>query len=285
MIPSKTMEDIPVFSISPNPTGMFLTPKLKDAVLRFHRAIRRRQGLCAILGANGLGKSTLLRYILSDFEGDPSCQVAYLPDSRTCGPSTFSFLKTISEDFGIGPKRSQAAQLQAIEDVMKKAYGEGKNSILFIDESQRLSLDVFEVIRALLNCETDTHKLLQVVIAGQNDLRDRLLRDSHKAVRSRIVAPIVMQPLSLDETGAMIQFRLDKFNLENPFTPGAISEIYLRSFGVPRNILSLCQQAYDLGDGERLITEADVHVAHERLQIEDVAGYLDEDDQLATAVV
>lgn len=279
------MEDIPVFSISPNPTGMFLTPKLKDAVLRFHRAIRRRQGLCAILGANGLGKSTLLRYILSDFEGDPTCQVSYLPDSRTCGPSTFSFLKTISEDFGIGPKRSQAAQLQSIEAVLTRNHADGKNTILFIDESQRLSLDIFEVIRALLNYETNTHKLLQVVIAGQNDLRERLLRDSHKAVRSRIVAPVVMQPLSLPEAEAMIQFRLDKFSLQNPFTPDAVRQIYVHSFGVPRNILSLCQQAYDLGDGERLITDADVNEAQERLQIEEVAGFLSEDEPVAATAV
>jgi general secretion pathway protein A len=277
------MEDVPVFSISPNPTGMFLTPKLKDAVLRFHRAIRRRQGLCTILGANGLGKSTLLRYILSDFEGDSSCQVAYLPDSRTCGPSTFSFIKTISEDFGIGPKRSQAAQLHALEQLLNKNHNEGRNTVLFIDESQRLSLDIFEVIRAMLNYETHTEKLLQVVIAGQIDLRDRLLRDSHKAVRSRIVAPIVLQPLKLEEAVEMIQFRLNKFNLENPFTEEALHEIYVRSFGVPRNILSLCQQAYDLSDGERLVSGADVRAAYEQLQIEETAGFL-EDEPLATAV-
>src|SRR4051812_30829373 len=111
------MADVPVFSISPNPASMFLTQRLREAVVRFHRAIARKQGLCAILGANGLGKSTLLRYIAGEYVDDGRNAVSYIPDSRTCGTSAFAFLKTISEDFGIPPKRSQAAQLNAIEGV------------------------------------------------------------------------------------------------------------------------------------------------------------------------
>jgi type II secretory pathway predicted ATPase ExeA len=94
-----------------------------------------------------------------------------------------------------------------------------------------------------------------------------------------------LQPLTRGESDAMIQFRLDKFNLQNPFTPDALEQIYLHSFGVPRTILSLCQQAYDLGDGERLVTMDDVRAAHEQLQIEETAGYAGEDEPLAPATV
>jgi hypothetical protein len=75
--------------------------------------------------------------------------------------------------------------------------------------------------------------------------------------------------------------------LQNPFTPEAIKQIYVLSFGVPRNILSLCQQAYDLGDGERLVTEADVREAHDQLQIEEAEApdFLNDDEPLATATV
>lgn len=248
---------------------MFLTPKLKEALLRFQRAIYRRQGLCAILGDPGLGKSTLLRYIQLECENDMKCAVSFMPDSRKCGTSAFAFLKTLSEDFGIGPKRSQSAQLDAIEDVLNANYSAGKNTVLFIDEAQRLTLDILEVIRALLNYETNTHKLLQVVISGQINLRDRLLRESHKAVRSRIVAPLILHPLSLDETRSLIQFRLDRFDIENPFSPESVAEIHLRTFGIPRNILSLCQQAFDISGGERMVTEEDVVKADEQLRLEE----------------
>jgi general secretion pathway protein A len=264
----KTMDPTNVFSISPNPTAMFLTPKLKEAVGRFTRAIHRRQGLCAILGANGLGKSTLLRYLTLQFE-DPSCYVcAYLPDSRKCGTSSFGFLKILSEDIGIGPKRSQYAQIDAMEKAFIANYEAGKNTIIFIDEAQRLSLEMFEAIRSLLNVETNVHKLVQFVIAGTLDLRDRLLTERYKAIHSRIVAPVLMAPLTLPEMTAMIEMRLSSCDMPMPFTKEALTLIHAYSFGVPRNVLSLCQQAYDLGcsRGHAEMGEADVADAFQSAQ-------------------
>src|SRR6476660_4407162 len=77
-----TCMDVPVFSISPNPTCMYLTQPLKEAVIRFRRAIARKQGLCCILGGNGMGKSSLLRYLSSGYESEETCSVSYITDSR-----------------------------------------------------------------------------------------------------------------------------------------------------------------------------------------------------------
>lgn len=247
---------------------MFLTPKIRDAVRRFSNAINRRQGLCTILGSNGLGKSTLLRYLTLQYEDKDRYSCSYLPDSRKCGTSAYGFLKVLSEDFGVGPKRSQYLQIDAMEKVFLANYETGKNTIVFIDEAQRLNFDMFETIRALLNVETNVHKLVQFVLAGTLDLRDRLLTERYRAIHSRIVAPVLMVPLGLAEMISMIEMRLSAYDMPMPFTPPALLLIHAYSNGVPRTILSLCQQAYDLGmaNGAASITDAEVHAAHTAMQ-------------------
>jgi general secretion pathway protein A len=262
--------DVPVFSVSPNPTCMYLTQELKDAVIRFRRAIARKQGLCVILGGNGMGKSSLLRYLSSGYEADEACTVSYFADSRKFKTS-FDFLKMISADFGIAPKRSQTAQMDAIEEVLVENHQAGKTTMVFIDEAQRLNMDSLELVRALLNYETNTEKLVQVVLSGQLELRDRLQERKYKAFRSRIVAPHLMQPLTAVDTAAMIRFRLESWGLDSPFTDASLLRIHELSGGVPRDILMLCQQSYDRAtDHDRSHVEPDdVEVAFSKLQIDD----------------
>ena len=252
---------------------MYLTPTLKAGVARFKRAIQRKQGLCTILGGIGLGKSSMLRYVASNYDMDQDrYAVSYLHDSRKC-KSPFDFLKVISEDFKIPPKRSQIAQMSAIEEFLVKTYSEKRTAIVFVDEGQRLPLETLELIRSLLNYETDTHKLAQFVVAGQLELRDRLLERKYEAFRSRIVAPLVMQPLNAAETQKMIQSRLESWDAENPFSAEALAEIYQLSTGIPRQILLLCQQSWDLAAAEgkttRKVTANDVREGYRSLQIEE----------------
>jgi general secretion pathway protein A len=260
--------DVPVFSISPNPTCMYLTQTLKDAVIRFRRAIARKQGLCCILGGNGMGKSSLLRYLSSGYESEDTCSVSYITDSRKFKTS-FDFLKLVSADYGIPPKRSQTAQMDAIEEFLGANLDAGKTTLIFIDEAQRLNMESLELVRALLNYETNTEKLIQIIISGQLDLRERLLERRYKAFRSRIVAPLVMQPMTADDTAAMIEFRLAGWGLENPFSSDSVTKIHELSGGVPRDILSLCQQSYDIAEdaGRKLVCAEDVERAFAILQI------------------
>jgi general secretion pathway protein A len=177
----------------------------------------------------------------------------------------------VSADFGIPPKRSQTAQMDAIEEFLGNNHEASRTTLIFIDEAQRLSLDTLELVRALLNYETNTEKLVQIIVSGQLELRDRLLERRYKAFRSRIVAPLLMQPMTADETSAMIEFRLDGWGVDNPFTLEAVLRIHELSGGVPRDILSLCQQAFDKAhDGGRsLVQPADVDSAFQALQITD----------------
>jgi general secretion pathway protein A len=260
--------DVPVFSISPNPTCMYLTQTLKDAVIRFRRAVARKQGLCCILGGNGMGKSSLLRYLSSGYESEDTCSVSYITDSRKFKTS-FDFLKLVSADYGIPPKRSQTAQMDAIEEFLGSNLDAGKTTLIFIDEAQRLNMESLELVRALLNYETNTEKLIQIIISGQLELRERLLERRYRAFRSRIVAPLVMQPMTADDTAAMIEFRLAGWGLDNPFSSDSLTKIHELSGGVPRDILSLCQQSYDIAEdaGRKLVCAEDVERAFGILQI------------------
>lgn len=261
--------DVPVFSISPNPTCMYLTASLREALVRFRRAIARKQGLCCILGDNGMGKSSLLRYLATGYEADTACNVSYFSDSRRF-KTTFEFLKLISADYDIGPKRSQTAQMDAIEEFLGASHEAGKTTLIFIDEGQRLTLDTLELLRALLNYETNTEKLIQVVVSGQLELRDRLLERRYKAFRSRIVAPLLMERMTAADTQAMIEYRLEAWGIEKDlFLPQAVDRIHELSEGVPRSILYLCQHSYDAAvDAGRAQAEvADVELAGQRMAI------------------
>ena len=274
--------DVPVFSISPNPTCMYLTASLKEALVRFRRAIARKQGLCCILGDNGMGKSSLLRYLATGYESDPTCNVSYFSDTRRF-KTTFEFLKLISADYGIGPKRSQTAQMDAIEEFLGVSHEAGKTTLIFIDEGQRLNMASLELIRALLNYETNTEKLVQIVVSGQLELRDRLLERRYKAFKSRIVAPLLMEQMSAPDTKAMIEFRLDAWGLDRElFVPAAVAKIHDLSDGIPRDILYLCQHSYDVAadDGRQRVVAADVELAASKMRITEPA---DEEELAAVA--
>jgi general secretion pathway protein A len=172
----------PVFSTSPDPTCMYQTPALKAALTKIRMAVSRKQGLCCIFGDVGMGKSSLLRYLLSGFMADED---RFLLSFLTSGdmPSSFGFLKRISADFGIPPQRSRLAQMDSLEEFLTTQHEAGKTTILMIDEAQLLSLECLETIRSLLNYETNTEKMVQVVLSGQLDLRDRMMQKRYRAFR------------------------------------------------------------------------------------------------------
>jgi general secretion pathway protein A len=176
----------------------------------------------------------------------------------------------ISADYDIGPKRSQTAQMDAIEEFLGASHEAGKTTLIFIDEGQRLNLDTLELLRALLNYETNTEKLIQVVVSGQLELRDRLLERRYKAFRSRIVAPLLMERMTAADTRAMIAYRLEAWGIEKDlFLPQAVDRIHELSKGVPRNILYLCQHSYDAAAdaGRTKVEVADVELAGQRMAI------------------
>lgn len=244
MILGVIMNNITPFSISPNPVSLYLTPGIKSVLHKVRFTIDRRQGLTCILGDVGMGKSSVLRLLYSDYAAREDALTILIPTPSYT--SDFAFLKGICGDFGLPPKRSLYDQEQEFRAFLVEQFKAGKNVVIFIDEAQKLNSKMLELIRAMLNFETNQHKLIQLVMAGQLELKERLLDPSKKALRSRIFAPSVLDPLSLSETIAMVDYRCELAEVKNPFTDKILEKIYEFTGGVPREVLKICSVAHEL---------------------------------------
>jgi general secretion pathway protein A len=236
-------EDTP-FSVSPNPNCLFVTPLIRSALAKTRYTVDKRQGLACVLGDNGLGKSSFLRFLYAEYGAKEDIETTLVPTPKF--NSEFAMLKSICMDFGVEPKRSLTAQQESLQTFLIERYREGKNVILFIDEAQLLTNKMLEIVRTMLNFETDRHKLVQVVLAGQLELRDRLLTDSNKAVKSRIVASSLLAALSPEELRGMIEHRCKFEGVDNPFTTEAYERLYELTLGVPREALKTAGLAYEV---------------------------------------
>lgn len=238
------------FSISPNPNSLYLTDSLRAVQHKCRFTVDKRQGLTCVLGDIGLGKSTILRFLHADYSSREDTVTTLIPTPAF--PSPFAMLKSICMDFKLEPERSFQKQQESLESFLQDKFVEGKNVVIFIDEAQNVNNKQLELIRSLLNYETNTQKLIQIVLSGQLELKDRLSDKRNKAVASRVSTYSILSPLTPTETFEMIAHRCKFEAIENPFTPKAVEKIYEVSGGVPRSILKLCAFAYHVKELEGL---------------------------------
>jgi general secretion pathway protein A len=227
------------FSTSPDPELLYITPSIEATLDKVQHLVDYRQGLTTIVGDVGHGKSTLLRYLWQQLSRSEEVRLASIITPNFV--SDFAFLKTLCGEFGIAPKRSMAAQESAFRQFLLEIHEAGQTAVILIDEAQRLPGKQLELIRIMLNLETPKYKLVQIVLAGQLELKYKLLDESKKALRSRVFAPSNLSPLSPDETREMIDFRCQKAGVPNPFPSATVDAIYNMTSGVPRDVLKICQ--------------------------------------------
>src|SRR5688572_30128867 len=146
------------FSTSPNPLYLYTTPGIKAALHKVRYTLDNRQGLTCILGDVGMGKSTITRYLYIEYEAREDISARLIPTPSYS--SDFAFLKGVSGEFDIPAKRSLLDQEQALKQYLVDEYMAGRNVVLFIDEAQRLSNKMLEVVRSMLNFETSDAKLV-----------------------------------------------------------------------------------------------------------------------------
>lgn len=207
-----------------------------------------------------MGKSSVLRLVMADYDAVEDAKVSFI--ATPSFSSDFAFLKAICANLEIPPKRSLYDQRKALEAYLVDQFKEGKNIIVFIDEAQSLKTPMLELVRTMLNFETSDAKLIQIVLAGQMELKDRLLEPGHKALRSRVFAPSVLAPLTYGETKGMISYRCEQAEIEVPFTEDVITEIYELSAGTPRDILKYCAISFNMAQANSLsIVNSDVFAA------------------------
>ena len=234
------------FSTSPDPSFFFRSNSHVQALTRLEIAIRLRRGLSLILGDIGTGKTTLARTLLANFPQEDGFSFHMILDPSF--DSEYQFLLHLSRLFAVPEEgKSTLDCREAIQHhLFHSGVTEGKTTVLMIDEGQKLSLDMLENLRVLLNYETNEYKLLQVVIFAQMELLGRLRR-----VRNfidRVALKYIINPLDEAETGEMIQVRLRSAGLpadRTLFSPAAVQAIYRFTLGYPRKISLLCHNALE----------------------------------------
>jgi general secretion pathway protein A len=232
------MNLVTAFSISPNPRFFYITPNIQAAVTKTKYVIENSQGLTTIIGDVGLGKTSLLRLLYNEFEDNEGYTTAFLVNPKQTTET--AFLKAVCTEFEVPTRRSQRETELELRNFLVGQAIEGKITVLFIDEAQQLRGAMFEQIRQILNYETDDRKLLNIVMAGQIELRYKLADRSKRALVSRIAVTSNLDALTLEDTGGMIDFRCAVAQVENPFEPEAIEAIFNYSKGIPREAIKLC---------------------------------------------
>ena len=231
------------FSITPDPRYLFLSERHGEALAHLVYGVTESGGFIQLTGEVGTGKTTLVRSLLLNRMPD-NADVAVVLNPQL---SVIEFLATICEELHIEVahnKGSAKALTDALNRHLLKAHAEGRRTILVVDEAQNLTPAVLEQVRLLTNLETAKQKLLQIILIGQEELRDLLARNDLRQLAQRITGRYHLEPLSREESSSYIEHRLKVAGaLGEVFDSGAKREIYRLSQGVPRLINVICDRA------------------------------------------
>jgi general secretion pathway protein A len=231
------------FSLTPDPKYLFLSRQHREAFNHLIYGIKEKKGFIVITGGIGTGKTTLSRALLAGV--DPYVETALIFNSYL---SDMELLEVINQEFKvslIGVDRTKRRYIDSLNAFLMSNYQAGKNAVVLIDEAQNLSRNVLEQIRMLSNLETETEKLLQIILVGQPELRDILAQPSLKQLTERISVRYHLDALSRDDVPDYIGHRLtvsgDNGCLK--FADDTFGKIYDFSGGNPRRINILCDRA------------------------------------------
>ncbi len=234
------------FSNSPDPDFFYRTQDRVECLSLMEVHIRLKRGLCVLLGEVGTGKTTLCRQLLIEMQGDDMLESYLLLDPQF--RSAKEFLGVLyrmivgSEDADLSEWQMKEALKNALFDL---SVNKGKTIVLLIDEGQKLRHDGIELLRELLNYETNSSKLLQIVIFAQNEFKEAL--HSYANFADRISTILYIGPFVFRETVEMIKFRIRETQSGETdvqlFTFRALRAIHKASGGYPRKIVILCHKA------------------------------------------
>ena len=257
------------FSTSPDPAFFYRSIQHYACLNRVEIAIRLRRGLSLIVGDVGTGKTTLARKLLQNFVGEDDYVFHMILDPSF--KTEQQFLAHLTKLFGVTPFfQSNIDYKDAIEQYLfKKGIDEQKTVVLLIDEGQKLSEPILEILRTLLNYETNDHKLLQLVIFSQNEILAKL--KNMRNFTDRISLKFKLAPLDYYETSKMIEFRLNQAGFIDGkvlFSTDAVKKIYNYTQGYPRQIARMCHNALEkiiAGDYRSVSTDlVDALIEHDR---------------------
>lgn len=230
------------FSMTPDPEFLYLAPTHREALAGLIFTVLGHRGTAVLTGEVGTGKTTLLRKLIRS-----------VPDEKVQFCSVFStnvepaaFFELILIGFGLPVAGASKAQLLLrFWEFLMGCAEEGKTPVLLVDEAHKLSAELLEEVRLLMNFETADRKLLQVVLAGQSELRDLMQREDLRQLRQRVSVRLDIVPLQPSEVEQYMRHRWHQGggNGNFPFRPEAVELIATFSHGIPRVMNAICDLA------------------------------------------
>jgi len=233
------------FGVTPDPRFLYFSPAHREALASLFCGIDAGRGFLALIAEPGMGKTTLLFQLLERLKG--SVRSAFLFQTQC---NSHELLRYLLEALGLDSRGQDIVQMHAqLNQLLYREALAGRRVVVFIDEAQNLSDSVLETVRLLSDFEAADRKLLQIVLAGQPDLAQRLMSPGLAQLRQRISVIAGLERLSAAETVRYVNHRLHVAGYDGLelFTPGALVLIAERSEGIPRNINNICFNAMSLG--------------------------------------
>ena len=225
------------FNVTPDPRFLFFTDHHRDAFDLIRFGIEHRKGFIVLTGEVGSGKTTLCRAVLSSLPQQVHAALVLNPMLTAT-----QLLRAVLRDLGLeANSRDRLHLVGQLNEYLLQRAAEGLNVAVFIDEAQNLAPEVLEEVRLLSNLETDQHKLLQIVLIGQPELKERLALPELRQLRQRILVRCDLKPLTAEEVGQYLAFRLQVAGAVEPwlFEEPAARLIHKQANGIPRVINAL----------------------------------------------
>jgi general secretion pathway protein A len=231
------------FAITPDPRYLYLSTRHAEALAHLVYGINEAGGFIQLTGEVGTGKTTTIRSLLA--REPKNAEIALILNPRL---SATEFLRSLCEELGLVADEGAEGETKVLVDLLNRyllgAHAQGRRVVLIVDEAQNLAPDVLEQVRLLTNLETETQKLLQIILIGQPELRNLLAREDLRQIAQRITARYHLDPLSREDTLAYVRHRLRVAGATSDlFAGAALREVYRISRGIPRLINVICDRA------------------------------------------
>jgi len=254
------------FNPTPDPKFLFQSTRHREALAQLLYGVRERKGFIVLTGEIGTGKTTLLRTLLERL--DQHTSVAYVHNTAL---SIEGLLEYVLQDWGVkSTATTQAQRLFELNEFLIEQHRSGLSPVLVIDEAQNLTVPTLEAVRLLSNFETNNQKLMQILLVGQPELRDKLNAPELRQLKQRIGLRCHIAPLSPEEARLYIRHRLRVAGATDAglFTDAAVHRIVEYSQGIPRviNIIGDHCLLSGFADSKRRIDTGVVREAVEYLE-------------------
>ena len=239
-LPFFRLQEAP-FNLTPDPRFLYLSAQHEEALSHLLYGIHERKGFVEITGEVGTGKTLLCRALLEQL--DDSVSTALVFNSYL---SQRELLQAICGDFGLrADTDTRAERVDQLNNYLLSEFAAGRNAVVVIDEAQNLEPAVLEQLRLLSNLETANGKLLQIVLVGQPELRDKLSLPGMRQLNQRIAVRFHLRALSRADSSRYVMHRLQVAGAAGGirFTPHAMRLIYRYSGGLPRRVNLLCDRS------------------------------------------